>query len=106
MFTGPSKPEQLTVDENKISKTIIVLSWKEPIPSDVSIMEYQLEYRKNDEDFKRRKVHIEDLPYKVTGLTAYTRYGFRVAAINSAGTGPFTDIVTQFTSKYCKTFLL
>ena len=35
----------------------------------------------------------------MTGLNAYTRYGFRVAAFNSAGTGPYTDIVTQFTSK-------
>ena len=69
------------------------------------IIEYQLEYRKNDEDFKRRIVHAEDLPYKLTGLIAYTRYGFRVAAINLAGTRPFTD-VTQFTSKCCKTFLL
>ena len=75
MFTRPSKPKQLTVDENMISKTIIVLSWKGCIPSDVSIIEYQLEFRKNDEYFKRRIVHAEDLPYQMTRLTAYTRYG-------------------------------
>ena len=50
-------------------------------------------------------MHAEDLPYKLTGLIAYTRYGFRMAVINLAATGPFTD-VTQFTSKCCKTFLL
>ena len=71
----------------------------------MSIIEYQLEFRKKDEYFKRRIVHAEDLPYKLTELIAYTRYGFRVAAINLADTGPFTD-VTQFTSKCCKTFLL
>ena len=73
----------------------------------MSIIGYELEYRKNDEDFKevtKKSLRTEDLFYKVTGLNAYTRYGFRVAAFNSAGTGPFTDIVTQFTSKYCENY--
>ena len=100
MLTEPSKPEKLTVHD--YTKTRIALSWKEPIPADVSIVGYELEYRKNDEDFKKaskKLVHPEDLPYKVTGLNAYTRYEFRVAAVNSVGTGSFTDVVTQFTSK-------
>ena len=109
MITEPSKPEELTVHDNMITKTTIILSWKEPIPTDVSIVGYELEYRENDKDFKKvanELVHSEDLPYEVTGLNAYTRYGFRVAAVNSAGTGLFTDVVTQFTSKCCKSFLL
>ena len=103
VFTEPSKPEKLIVHENKITKTTINVSWKEPIPLDVSIVGYELEYKKIDEDLKKvtkKSLRPEDLSYKVTGLNAYTRYGFRVAAFNSAGTGPYTDIVTQFTSKY------
>ena len=100
VFTEPSKPKNLSVHENEITTTTIKLSWEEP---DVSIVGYKLEYGKYDKGFKKvteESLSPEDLSYEVTGLNAYTRYGFRVAAINSAGAGPFTDVVTQFTSKY------
>ena len=102
MFTEPFKPQELIVHQNKVTKTTMYLSWREPTPSDESIIGYELEYRKNGEDFKKvakKSLRPEDLCHKATGLSAYTRYGFRVAAFNSAGTGPFTDVVTQFTSK-------
>ena len=105
VFTEPSKPKKLIVHENEITKTTINLSWEEPIPLDVSILGYELQYQKYDKDFKKvteESLSPEDLSYEVTGLNAYTRYGFRVAAVNSAGAGPFTDVVIQFTSKCCK----
>ena len=34
-----------------------------------------------------------------TGLTPFTRYSFKVAAVNSAGTGPFTATLTLETEE-------
>ena len=101
MYIEPSKPEHLTVHKDMITETTITLSWKEPNPSDVPITGYEVEYRKRGEEFKKveKSLTHEDLTCEVTGLVANTEYQFRVAAINAAGRGPFTDVVTQLTSK-------
>ena len=36
--------------------------------------------------------------YTASGLTPFTRYSFEVAAVNSAGTGPFTTTLTLTTN--------
>ena len=91
----------MTVHKDRITETTITISWKEPSPSDVSILRYEVEYKRSGEDSaKVKSVPIDQiLTCKVTELIPYTEYEFRVAANNSAGRGPFTDIVTQFTSK-------
>ena len=38
--------------------------------------------------------------YNASGLTPFTRYSFEVAAVNSAGTGPFTATLTVDTPEY------
>ena len=99
---APSKPEELTVHIDRITETTITISWKEPSPSDVSILRYEVEYKKSDEDLAEVKSIPSDqiLICEVTELIPYTKYEFKVAAINSAGRGSFTDVVTQFTSKF------
>ena len=109
MYVEPSQLKELSVLKDRITETTITLSWKEPNPSDVPITEYEVQYRKGGEEFKIKKVKKslthEDLTYVVTGLVANTEYQFRVAAINAAGHGPFTDVVTQFTSEpFCSTY--
>ena len=105
-YIEPSKPEHLTVHKDMITETTITLSWKEPNlldvpdPLYVPITGYEVQYGKGDKEFKKVE-KSEDLTYKVTGLVAHTEYQFRVAAINAAGHGPFTDVVTQFTSESC-----
>ena len=100
-YTEPSQPKELTVNKDGIGETLITVSWKEPKPSDVSITSYEVQYRENGEEFKKveKSLTHEDLTCEVTGLVAHTEYQFRVAAINAAGRGPFTDVVTQFTSE-------
>ena len=99
MYIEPSEPEHLTVHKDTITETTITLSWKEPNQSDVPITGYEVEYSKSGEKFKKveESLTYEDLTYEVV---ANTEYQFRVAAINAAGRGPFTDVVTQFTSEF------
>ena len=99
MYVEPSQPKELSV--LKITEAAITLSWKESNPSDVSIVGYEVQYRKSGEEFKKveKSLTHEDLTCEVTGLLANTEYQFKVAAINKAGCGTFTDIVTQFTSE-------
>ena len=67
------------------------------------IVGYEVQYRKNGEEFKKveKSLTHEDLTCEITGLAAHTEYEFRVAAINAAGCGAFTGVVTQFTSESC-----
>ena len=106
-YVEPSQPEHLTVCKDKVTDTTITLSWKEPKPSDVPdpsdvpITDYEVQYRKSGEEFEKveKSLTHEDLTCEVTGLVAHTEYQFRVAAVNEAGCGPFTDVVTQSTSE-------
>ena len=107
MYLDPLQPEDLNVHKDRITETTITLSWEEPNPSnvpdpsDVPITGYEVQYAKSGEEFKKfeKSLTHEDLSCEVTGLVANTEYQFRVAAINAAGCGPFTDVVTQFTSE-------
>ena len=103
----PSKPEELTVHKDRITESTITLSWKGPSPLDSSIFRYEVEYRKFGEDsWKLKNIPMEqNLTCGVTELIPYTKYEFRVAAINSAGRGPFTEAVTEFTSKCLINFI-
>ena len=100
VLTEPSKPTGLSVHKDMVTKTTIILSSKEPNPSDPSIASYEVEFRKPGEDFIKVEniLAYQNLTCEVTELTPYTKYEFRVAAINSAGRGHFTDVVAQFTS--------
>ena len=106
-YVEPSQPEHLTVHKDGITESTINLSWKEPKPSDesdpsdVPITGYEVQYQKSGEEFEKVEKCLthEDLTCEVTGLVAHTEYQFRVAAVNAAGCGPFTDVVTQFTSE-------
>ena len=102
MYTEPSQPEELTVKKDTVGQSLITVSWKEPKPSNVPIFGYEVEYRKSGEEFKKAKSVLthEDFTCGVTGLVAHTEYQFRVAAVNEAGCGPFTDVITQFTSEF------
>ena len=92
----PSKLEKLTAREDMVTETSITLSWR---GSDPTILEYELEYGKSGEDEDSQKLKTDSNRYTVTELKPNTEYKFRVTARNSAGLGPFTDVVTQFTSK-------
>ena len=100
----PSKPKELIV--TKVTESEVTLSWKGPIPPDSSISEYEVQYRKSGEDHSKTR-HSSTCQCEVTGLTPATRYEFRVAPINSAGCGLFTEFVSQSTKrKFSINFIL
>ena len=94
----PSKPKELIVTKDGVTETEVTLQWNEPIPQDTSISGYEVQYKKSGEDvYKTKRSPI--CKCEVPGLTANTKYEFRVAAINSAGCGYFTDTVFQSTRR-------
>ena len=48
------------------------------------------------------EMNVMDRTFTASGLTPNTNYTFRVAGVNSNGTGPFTNIATFLTSEDCK----
>ena len=95
VFVAPSIPDNLTANKDLITDTTVVLSWKHSNQKNIS---YYVQYRKPGEDYKTVK-DISELSYEVTKLSFNTEYEFRVAAFDSV-LGPYTKVVTQFTSKY------
>ena len=48
------------------------------------------------------EVNVMDRTFTARGLTPYTNYTFRVAGVNSNGTGPFTTTITVQTDEDSK----
>ena len=97
LYIEPSKPKELAVTKDGVTETKVTLSWKPPIPPDPSIIEYKVQYSKSGEDMKEK--NSSTCQCEVTELTTATEYQFSVAAINSAGCGPFTDFITISTRR-------
>ena len=45
------------------------------------------------------EVNVMDRTFTASGLTPHTNYTFRVAGVNSNGTGPYSDDITALTDE-------
>ena len=45
------------------------------------------------------EVNVMDRTFTASGLTPHTNYTFRVAGVNSNGTGPFTNVMLILTNE-------
>ena len=94
----PGAPTGLTAVGN--GQTRIDLSWSAP-PSDggVAIMGYRIEVSENGSTWIDLVANTRNAgtSYSHTGLTAGSTRHYRVSAINSAGTGPASNIATGTT---------
>ena len=100
IYAVPSEPEELTVDSTSITHNSVILKWKPLSSSNRSNIHYIVEWKSTDDEEFEKSPEVSDSSYKVTGLTGNTEYCFRVAAVNSAGQGPYKNLVgSQCTSK-------
>ncbi len=96
--SAPGAPKSL--DKSNKASNSITLKWEAPSSDGgSSITDYLVEYR---ESGSSRWITLDDqvgtaTSAKVTGLSKGTKYEFRVAAVNGAGQGDYTDIFTQST---------
>ena len=94
----PGAPKGLTAAGN--GQTRIVLSWSAP-PSDggAAITGYRIELSEDRSTWTDLVANTGNAAtsYSHTGLTAGTTRHYRVSAINSAGTGPASNIATGIT---------
>ena len=96
LIVVPTVPRSLTsVDATDANVT---LQWMDPDMPNGVITRYQVEYRAAFTNQPFVSLNATSLTYMVTGLSPFTVYDFRVAAATRVGLGPYTDVVTIFTT--------
>ena len=87
--------------------TTVTIAWIPPDPPNGIIIQYQVQYRRNDgndDSFSDNEVNITatdltDLTYTVTRLMTATQYRFRVRASTIVGRGDSSNFVNFFVGK-------
>ncbi|XP_045472240.1 fibronectin type-III domain-containing protein 3A isoform X2 [Harmonia axyridis] len=99
VISGAAPPCQLCPPTLSVKSSHIVhVEWKEPKCNGAPIKEYRLEMNSTEPDKAFEPVYEGlDLQYEVKNLVPATAYDFRVAAVNSAGPSPFSEISTVTT---------
>ena len=63
------------------------------------ITNYTVVFQEQGEAVIPGEVNVIDRTFTASGLTPHTNYIFRVAGVNSNGTGPYTNDITVFTDE-------
>ncbi|XP_063952034.1 uncharacterized protein LOC129255673 [Lytechinus pictus] len=96
-----SAPRLLTVSDFNNSSTSLVVTWLPPLHPNGDITRYILVYRPsgttNPSEIVRKEVGGETLITFVHDLNSNSEYDFSIQAVNSAGIGPISDVVTHRT---------
>ncbi|CAL1527876.1 unnamed protein product [Lymnaea stagnalis] len=79
------------------TKTSVQLKWNAACENGSKITAYQLEYDKGDGNFREAYSGLQR-QHRINHLNASTRYVFRLAAINTLGKSPYSEVVSFFTS--------
>ncbi|KAK4474841.1 hypothetical protein MN116_000743 [Schistosoma mekongi] len=90
-FSVPGKPSRPEI--TNITETTIGLAWKAPYDDGGdAVKKYVVQYKTtSSSDWKTVSEMPIDLEFTVAHLQSDEQYEFRVAAINSAGQGPWSD---------------
>ncbi|KAK2538356.1 Fndc3b [Columba guinea] len=76
-----------------LSDTRVLVSWESPECSGADISEYRLEWGE-DEESLQLAYNGPDTCFEISELSAAAQYCCRLQAINQAGAGPYSDLVT------------
>ncbi|KFQ26779.1 Fibronectin type III domain-containing protein 3B [Mesitornis unicolor] len=76
-----------------LSDTHVLVSWESPECSGADISEYRLEWGE-DEESLQLAYNGTDTCFEISELSAAAHYCCRLQAINQAGAGPYSDLVT------------
>ena len=100
MHTVPSAPPT-SVRVSEVTSSSITVQWGpvDCIHRNGNITGYSVLYREIESAMENRTINIISLQVTITGLTPSTEYTVSVAAVNSAGTGVYSeDDVVQKTA--------
>ncbi len=88
----PSAPTQLSATP---ANNIVTLTWTAPNNNGAAITDYIIQYRKGTDSFTQFNDGTSSNPSAtVNRLTNGVSYDFRVAAVNSAGTGSTSEVIS------------
>uniref|UniRef100_A0A8U8AM45 Uncharacterized protein n=1 Tax=Geospiza parvula TaxID=87175 RepID=A0A8U8AM45_GEOPR len=76
-----------------LSNTRVLVSWESPECSGTDISEYRLEWGEEEESLQLAYSGTETC-FEISDLSAATHYCCRLQAINQAGAGPYSELVT------------
>lgn len=96
--SGP--PQNITYTATARS---ILFSWSPILCSQCNgpITSYSIEFQSVVEDTLNITI-VRSEVYNATGLTPHSNYTFRVAGVNSNGTGPYSDVIAVWTKEDSK----
>ncbi|NWI76412.1 FND3B protein, partial [Dryoscopus gambensis] len=76
-----------------LSDTRVLVSWESPECSGADISEYRLEWGEEEESLQLAYSGTETC-FEISDLAAAARYCCRLQAVNQAGAGPYSELVT------------
>jgi hypothetical protein len=88
---GPEAPTNLTATDRDAQ---LLLSWTAPATTHGTITNYLVEYTPSGGSATYVLTGSTSTSYTLTGLTNGTEYSVRVAAVNAAGTGEYSQAAT------------
>ena len=103
---GPSSPPR-EVNVEVLGPSFVEVNWQEPqsVDHNGAILGYIIRYFPSNDQTEIEDVHVtvdQDeaiLHTMLTDLVPFTRYSFRVSAVNAAGVGPFSVAVEGTTDE-------
>ena len=85
-------PQNVTIES--ITATTVTVSWIPPtIDNPDNIIQYDIELSEEEFGLSTLRASTTGTSVTVTGLEEYNTYGCKVAAVSSAGAGPFSSTV-------------
>ena len=90
-----------------VTSTSVNINWRliDCIERNGVITNYTVVFQEQGGAVISGEVNVMDRTFTASRLTPHTNYIFRVAGVNSNGTGPYSNDITVHTVEDCKIYL-